>query len=202
GATARAVLDLAALAPAPLSKPGKLKVRVQLAGVANEPLELELAPDWTGWRAVIATDLGEMELEFFPDRAPRTVANFLGLAQKGFYDGLTFHRIVKGFMIQGGDPKGDGTGNSRAAIPFGRTGDARGRGVISMARGASLDSASCQFFVCHQKVPFLDGNYAAFGRVVRGLETLDKIAEVECVMAPGGADRVPSRPKERVTIKK
>lgn len=125
-------------------------------------------------------------VELYPDMAPETVENFQRLVYAGFYDGLTFHRIYKDFMIQGGDPKGDGTGSSRMQIKGefssnGYTGNTlkHERGVISMARRTDPDSASCQFFIMHQDTPSLDGNYAAFGRVVAGMETIDTIAALE-----------------------
>lgn len=125
-------------------------------------------------------------VELYPDIAPDTVDNFQRLVYAGFYDGLTFHRIYKDFMIQGGDPKGDGTGSSRMQIKgeFSANGYAGNtlpheRGVISMARRTDPDSASCQFFIMHQDTPSLNGNYAAFGRVVAGMETVDTIAALE-----------------------
>jgi len=125
-------------------------------------------------------------VELYPDMAPETVENFKRLVYAGFYDGLTFHRVYKDFMIQGGDPKGDGTGSSRMQIKGefsanGYTGNtlAHERGVISMARKPDPDSASCQFFIVHQDTPSLNGNYAASGRVVAGMETIDTIAALE-----------------------
>ena len=125
-------------------------------------------------------------VELYPNIAPETVENFQRLVYAGFYDGLTFHRIYKDFMIQGGDPKGDGTGSSRMKIKGefaanGYTGNtlAHERGVISMARSNDHDSASCQFFIMHKDDHYLDGKYAAFGRVVAGMETIDTIAELE-----------------------
>ena len=129
---------------------------------------------------------GEITLELYPEHAPITVDNFLSLVDDGFYDGLTFHRIYKGFMIQGGDPDGDGL--SDPSIPgikgeFFSNGVANNlshvRGVISMARTNLPNSAYSQFFICDANSTFLDGNYAAFGYVVAGLETVDSIASVE-----------------------
>jgi cyclophilin family peptidyl-prolyl cis-trans isomerase len=202
GGTAAAVVDLAPLLPDLFSGAGRFTIGAEVAGAASEPIELELARDWAGFHAVLETEFGEIELEFFPDVAPRTVANFLALVERHFYDGLTFHRIVKGFMVQGGDPKGDGTGNSGKLVPFEKTGLKHERGVISMARQADFNSASCQFFLVHQTAPFLDGNYAAFGKIVRGLEVLDKIADVPCTVNPNGVDRGPSKPKDAVRITK
>lgn len=127
----------------------------------------------------------EIKLELYPDKAPITVENFLKLVKEGFYDGLIFHRVISGFMIQGGDPTGTGTGGSGKKIKgeFSANGVANDlkheRGVISMARAMPPDSASSQFFIMHEDAPHLDGNYAAFGRVVEGIETVDEIASVE-----------------------
>ena len=116
--------------------------------------------------------------------APITVDNFVKLVQKGFYNGLTFHRVIKGFMIQGGDPKGNGTGGPGYCIKgeFRANGVSNTlshkRGVISMARAADFDSAGSQFFIMHKDGEFLDGNYAAFGTVISGMEVVDAIAKV------------------------
>ena len=126
---------------------------------------------------------GEIALELDADIAPITVTNFIYLVNKNFYDGLTFHRIIKDFMIQGGDPSGDGTGGSQTKIKgeFASNGVENSishvRGVISMARGRDNDSASSQFFIVHKDSKFLDGDYAAFGHVTDGMEVVDKIAE-------------------------
>lgn len=127
----------------------------------------------------------EIKLELYPEKAPITVENFLKLVGEGFYDGLIFHRVIKGFMIQGGDPEGTGMGGSKDKIKGefranGVPNDIRHvRGVISMARSKMPDSASSQFFIVHEDAPHLDGQYAAFGRVVEGMETVDEIAEVK-----------------------
>ena len=126
-------------------------------------------------------DYGTMELELYPDVAPITVNNFVSLVKDGFYDGLTFHRIMDGFMIQGGDPTGTGRGGLDKKIKgeFEANGVTNKlkhtRGVISMARGNDYDSASCQFFIVHKDRPDIDGNYAAFGKVIKGIEIVDKI---------------------------
>ena len=126
---------------------------------------------------------GEIEIELYGDKAPITVKNFMDLAKDGFYDGLTFHRIIENFMIQGGCPKGDGTGDSGQNIKgeFANNGVdndiSHVRGVISMARGGyDNNSGSCQFFIVHQDSPHLDGDYAAFGKVTKGMDDVDKIA--------------------------
>ena len=128
-------------------------------------------------------DGGKMQLELYPDVAPATVENFVKLVNDGFYDGLTFHRIIKGFMIQGGDPEGTGMGGSKDTIKgeFKQNGFQNDlkhtRGVISMARSQNPNSASSQFFIMHDDAPYLDGQYAAFGKMVSGFEELDKLAE-------------------------
>jgi len=125
-----------------------------------------------------------MTLEIYPDVAPITAANFISLVERNFYDGLIFHRVISGFMIQGGDPEGTGMGGSDqnilgefAANGFNNT-LSHTRGVISMARAHNPNSASSQFFIMHADGTFLDGNYAAFGRVIEGIETVDAIAAV------------------------
>ncbi len=128
-------------------------------------------------------DYGTIKLELNADAAPITVSNFAKLVNEGFYDGLTFHRIISGFMIQGGDPLGDGTGGSDEEIKGefelnGVKNDiSHTRGVISMARAQDYDSASSQFFIVHEDSTFLDGQYAGFGRVTDGIDVVDKICE-------------------------
>ena len=128
----------------------------------------------------------EIKLELYPEKAPKTVENFLKLVNDGFYNGLTFHRVIKGFMIQGGCPLGNGTGGPGHTI-FGEfksngfDNDLKHtRGVISMARAMNPNSAGSQFFIMHQDAPHLDGQYAAFGKVVEGIEIVDEIACVKC----------------------
>lgn len=127
----------------------------------------------------------KIKLELYPEKAPLTVANFEKLVGQGFYDGLTFHRVISGFMIQGGCPKGDGTGGPKEKIKGeflanGVPNDLKHtRGVISMARAMDPDSAGSQFFIMHQDAPHLDGKYAGFGKVVEGMETVDEIAAAE-----------------------
>lgn len=126
-------------------------------------------------------DYGTITAELYADVAPITVANFLELVDSGFYDGLTFHRIISGFMIQGGDPLGNGTGGSEKTIKgeFSQNGVKNDlkhtRGVLSMARSSKPDSASSQFFIMHQAAAHLDGSYAAFGKVISGMEVVDAI---------------------------
>lgn len=132
---------------------------------------------------IIVKDMGTIEVELDGDVAPITVTNFMNLASDGFYDGLTFHRIISGFMIQGGDPNGDGTGGSKETITgeFSENGYknelTHERGVISMARSNDNDSGSSQFFIMHEENTGLDGAYAAFGKVTKGMDIVDKIAE-------------------------
>ena len=127
---------------------------------------------------------GTIKLELNATNAPITVSNFAHLANQGFYDGLLFHRIIKGFMVQGGDPKGDGTGGSDPKIKgeFSENGIVNAirhkRGVISMARSSENDSGSSQFFIMHADSDSLDGKYAAFGKVTEGMEVVDALAEV------------------------
>ena len=127
---------------------------------------------------------GKIEIELYPEAAPITVKNFEKLVSEGFYDGLIFHRVIPGFMIQGGDPQGNGMGGAKDNIK----GEFRAngvdnpilhkRGVISMARAFNPNSASSQFFIMHADAPHLDGQYAAFGKVVSGMETVDEIASI------------------------
>ena len=133
-----------------------------------------------------------MKLELYPDIAPNTVANFIELANSGFYDGLIFHRVIPGFMIQGGDPQGTGMGGPGYTIRGEFTANgfendlSHTRGVISMARAQHPDSAGSQFFIMHADYPALDGQYAAFGKVIEGIEAVDHVAEV-----PRGANDRP-----------
>ena len=127
---------------------------------------------------------GKIEIELYPDIAPITAENFTSLVKEGFYDGLTFHRIIPGFMIQGGDPLGNGMGGSEKNIKgeFAINGFnnplKHERGVISMARSNDPNSASSQFFIMHADAPHLDGSYAAFGKVVNGMDVVDEIASI------------------------
>lgn len=141
-----------------------------------------------------------IKAELYPETAPNTVNNFLFLAGKGFYDGLIFHRVIKGFMIQGGDPTGTGAGGPGYSIKgeFNSAGFKNDlkhtEGVLSMARSMDPNSAGSQFFIMHRAAPHLDGNYAAFGKVIEGMETVNKIASV--------ATDLNDRPVNRQVIKK
>ena len=161
--------------------------------------------------AVISTKFGDMVVEFFPDVAPKHVENFQILAEKGYYNGTTFHRVIPGFMIQGGDPNSkdldrmnDGTGG-RAGKFFGigRENDPESwtvpaefndtphqRGTLSMARSQNIDSGSSQFFICHDNAPFLDGQYTVFGQLISGIEVVDEIVNSERDPRDNPIDRV------------
>ena len=161
--------------------------------------------------AVISTKFGDMVVEFFPDVAPKHVENFQILAEEGYYDGTTFHRVIPGFMVQGGDPNSkdldrlnDGTGG-RAGKFFGigRENDPESwsvpaefndtphqRGTLSMARSQNIDSGSSQFFICHDNAPFLDGQYTVFGQLISGIEVVDEIVNSERDPRDNPIDRV------------
>ena len=133
-------------------------------------------------KAVIETKLGNIELKFFPDVAPNHVSNFIELAKKGFYDGTTFHRVIPGFMIQGGDPKSkdpnkavNGTGGPGYTVKAEFNDKLHKRGILSMARAASPDSAGSQFFICVADAPSLNKQYTVFGEVTSGMDVVDKI---------------------------
>ena len=145
-------------------------------------------------------DYGTISLELDADTAPISVTNFINLAKDGFYDGLTFHRIISGFMIQGGDPKGNGTGGSDQTIKgeFSENGVENNishvRGTISMARANDPDSASSQFFIVHEDSTFLDGQYAAFGHVTDGMDVVDAICENTPVQDNNGTVKAADQP--------
>lgn len=148
---------------------------------------------------------GTFVIELYPEKAPATCENFLNLVNSGFYDGLTFHRVIDGFMAQGGDPEGTGCGGSDKNIPgeFAANGFnntlSHTRGVVSMARSQNPNSASSQFFICYDDCTFLDGQYAAFGKVTEGMETVDGFLKIERRMSFGGERSVPVEP---IVIKK
>jgi peptidyl-prolyl cis-trans isomerase B (cyclophilin B) len=144
---------------------------------------------------------GDITIELYPDKAPNTVKNFVSLIKKGYYDGLIFHRVISGFMIQGGCPQGTGTGGPGYNIKgefsgngFKQNDIVHTRGVISMARSMSPDSAGSQFFIMHANSPHLDGQYAAFGEVTEGLDIVDVIAATKTGMQ--------DRPTEPVVMEK
>jgi peptidyl-prolyl cis-trans isomerase B (cyclophilin B) len=145
--------------------------------------------------ATIETGMGNIVIEFYPDDAPNTVNNFITLAKKGFYDGLTFHRIVPGFVIQGGDPKGDGSGGPGYTIAAEFNSRKHVEGTVAMARrGNDINSAGCQFYIALKRIPHLDKQYTVFGQVIEGMEVVHKIAAVPT--GPG------DRPIEPVVMKK
>jgi len=123
----------------------------------------------------IETDLGSFTIELFPEEAPNTVANFKALAARGFYDGLTFHRVIPGFVAQGGDPKGNGTGGPGYHIRAEFNSHRHVTGTVAMARGPDPDSAGSQFYICYGAHPHLDGHYTVFGQVIKGQEVVDRI---------------------------
>lgn len=136
--------------------------------------------------ATIETENGTIKAELYPEKAPNTVNNFISLVKSGFYDGLIFHRVISGFMIQGGDPAGVGTGGPGYQIKgefamngFKQNDIKHERGVLSMARAMHPDSAGSQFFIMHKNSSHLDGQYAAFGKVIEGIETVDAIASTK-----------------------
>ena len=151
--------------------------------------------------AIIRTTEGEIVIEFWPDVAPKTVENFKKLARDGFYNGTAFHRVIRGFMIQGGCPNTKigatgqpGTGGPGWKVKAEFNAKPHVRGVLSMARSSHPDSAGSQFFICHADARFLDRQYTAFGEVVKGLEVLDRIAGVPCT----GSEK--STPIERIAL--
>ena len=169
---------------------------VKLMQAADKGLDFMKIPaeELGNYHVILKTNRGDMELEFWPETAPNHVRNFLDLSYTGFYDGKTFHRIIPGFMIQGGDPTGTGTGNGPRSIKAEFSQRKHEPGVLSMARSQSPDSASCQFFIMHKAWPSLDGQYSCFGKLVSGLEVVDKI-----VNTPRGQN---DKPKEPQTILK
>jgi peptidyl-prolyl cis-trans isomerase B (cyclophilin B) len=171
-----------------------------LAQAADEPKKEETKSVNTNEVAVIKTTEGEMIAEFWPDVAPKTVENFKTLAKKGFYDGTCFHRVIKGFMIQGGDPNTKdpskeatwGTGGPGYQIKAEFNAKSHVRGVLSMARSQDPDSAGSQFFICHGDPKFLDRQYTTFGKLIKGDDVLEKIATTKT--------HPPDRPDKRMGV--
>ena len=151
------------------------------------------APAAAGKYAVIKTNLGDIVIEFHPEDAPNTVDNFVKLAKQGYYDNLSFHRIIPGFMLQGGCPKGDGTGGPGYQIKAEFNGRKHVAGTASMARSSDPDSAGSQFFICFDAAPHLDGQYTAFAQVVQGMDVVQKIE-------PLGSGS--GKPKQKVAMEK
>ncbi len=179
-----------------------------IPNIMTKPKAKATAPSATSsdaLAAVITTTAGEIAVEFWSDVAPKTVENFVKLAKEGFYDGTAFHRIVKGFMIQGGDPlskKDDprvGTGGPGYQIKAEFNDRPHVRGVLSMARSQNPDSAGSQFFICLGDATFLDRQYTAFGKVIKGDDILGKIGDTATKVGSGGEK---SKPTERVGVEK
>mgnify|MGYP000584474039 CR=1 FL=1 len=173
----------------------------------NESGENDMYKTGTHHAEMVVKDYGTVKMELYADIAPITVANFAKLVNEGFYNGLTFHRIISGFMIQGGDPLGNGTGGSSKTIKgeFASNGVKNSishvRGTISMARSSMPNSASSQFFIVHQDSTFLDGQYAAFGTVTSGMEVVDKICADTAVEDDNGTVAKNNQPViEKITI--
>ena len=171
-------------------------------GSDGESAKLDTSEELTGIHhaGIDIKDYGSIEIELDADTAPITVTNFVKLAQDGFYDGLTFWRIIDGFMMQGGDPKGNGTGGADETIKgeFSQNGVENNlshtRGVVSMARSNDPDSASSQFFICYSDDDtFLDGQYAAFGKVTEGMDVVDSFLKVERSLGSDGAQSSPNQ---------
>lgn len=171
-------LILAALAGAAILNKNSTKEKTAMENNINTESHVKVKVEMESGESFV--------LELYPEYAPETVANFVSLARSGFYNGVGFHRIVDGFMAQGGDPQGTGMGGSDKTIKgefssngFSHNTLSHTRGVISMARSQNPDSASSQFFICYDDASFLDGQYAAFGKVVEGMEVVDGFLKVE-----------------------
>lgn len=145
-------------------------------------------------RVILETTYGRIVIDFYADDAPNTVTNFVQLAEQGFYDGLTFHRVIKGFMIQGGCPKGDGTGGPGYKVKAEFNSRPHKTGTVAMARASDPDSAGSQFYICLAPQPRLDGQYTVFGQVVEGMEVVTKIGDT--------ATDANDKPRQKVAIEK
>jgi peptidyl-prolyl cis-trans isomerase B (cyclophilin B) len=170
------------------SDTSKQQQNTNSSSAANEKPDKNFKSQYSGKKPLVTIEMedgSKIKAELYPDIAPKTVDNFIALIQKGFYDGLIFHRVIPGFMIQGGDPNGNGTGGSDKTIPgeFTKNGFENNldhtRGVLSMARSKDFNSASSQFFIMVKDYPSLNKNYASFGKVIEGMEIADKIVSVE-----------------------
>ncbi len=168
----------------------------------NTELEFDIIPDYNpdlDYIAIIRTDFGDIKVKFFKKTAPGTVKNFIDLANRGFYNNLTFHRVIPGFVIQGGCPNGDGTGGPGYTIDAEISDTKHLRGSLSMARGDDINSAGSQFFICLEDLPRLDFRYTVFGQVFEGMEAVDKISSVKTT----GHEKEPyDSPLEPVYIRK
>jgi peptidyl-prolyl cis-trans isomerase B (cyclophilin B) len=159
-----------------------------------------MADDYEDVTATVKTSEGEMKLAFHPDKAPGHVKNFVKLAEDGFYDGTVFHRVISGFMIQGGCPDGTGMGGPGYTIDAEFNDTPHVKGVLSMARSSDPDSAGSQFFICHGDANFLDRQYTAFGKLIEGEDTLDKIANAPVQRGPGGENSNPVKTVKIETV--
>ena len=178
-------------APSATSQPDQTESQPQEPNMAkqwNSPPKIEIDVNRT-YTAHIETTLGPIDVIFFPKDAPQTVNSFIFLAKQGFYNGVIFHRVIPGFMIQGGDPTGTGTGGPGYTLPAEFNSNKHVRGILSMARTSDPNSAGSQFFIMHGDAPYLDGQYTAFGKVTSGMDTVDKIATL-----PTGANDRPNDP--------
>jgi len=164
-----------------------------------KPVEQLTPEDMSKLAAVIETNHGTIKFRFFPKEAPNHCRNFIKLARTGFYNGLTFHRVIKGFMIQGGDPKGDGSGGPgfRVNAEFSKLPHLKG--TVSMARSQDPNSAGSQFFICLGRQDFLDGKYSVFGQVISGQEVVDQIGSLPTT-GPSGSP--PDKPLKEAVMKK
>lgn len=165
---------------------------VDAVEVKNAKFTKEEIKKMSTTKAVLDTKFGKIEIKFFPDVAPNHVKNFIDLAKKGFYNGTTFHRVIPGFMIQGGDPSGNGTGGPGYSVKAEFNNKSHKRGIVSMARSANPDSAGSQFFICVADSTFLDKQYTVFGEVVSGMDVADKI-----VSQPRNAN---DKPNEKIEM--
>ena len=180
----------------------------ETAGKETETSAQQTAQEEKPQVEIQVKDYGTITVELEPESAPITVDNFLNLAEEGFYDGLTFHRIIDGFMIQGGDPLGNGTGGSEETIKGEFTNNgvdnslSHTRGAISMARSQDMDSASSQFFIVHEDSTYLDGDYAVFGDVTEGMDIVDQICEDTPVEDSNGTVAADQQPIiEKIEVK-
>jgi peptidyl-prolyl cis-trans isomerase B (cyclophilin B) len=170
--------------------------------VVNKQFSKEEIEKMKQTRVIIETGLGNMEIKFFPDVAPNHVDNFITLAKNGFYDNTNFHRVIPGFMIQGGDPNTKnedrskhGTGGPGYNVKAEFNSTPHKRGILSMARAAHPDSAGSQFFICVDSAPFLDGKYTVFGEVVSGMDVADKIVSAKRDERDNPLEKIPMKVK-------
>lgn len=198
----------AGVAAALLAGCGSSSKSDETSGKEAETSEEQTAQEEKPQVEIQVKDYGTITVELEPESAPITVENFLNLVEEGFYDGLTFHRIIDGFMIQGGDPLGNGTGGSEETIKgeFANNGVdnslSHTRGAVSMARSQDMDSASSQFFIVHEDSTYLDGDYAVFGYVTEGMDIVDQICEDTPVEDSNGTVAADQQPIiEKIEVK-